>query len=276
MAGKTSRSRSKNKSGKSAKKKQQLDERYPKMLGAFLLLLSVYLVVAFVSYLFSWKADQDKVLQFSWNIFAQADLTVDNWLGRLGAVVSNMFFYWGFGLASFFVAMMVGKLGTTLLMRKSMSEFWKFAQTCVLGLVFFSVTLEFLLHSRPFPWGGAFGESTYLWLGGTLGQVGLALLLLFAAGAFVIWMFNPNLSGIEFSWMPRLSLPNLPSIPSFNLFQRKTELAMADASGNAIPVADSDRDSTRGEKPSSDHATEGSDDEEQDEIKSNSLKQTFL
>ena len=77
------------------------DERIPKIIGILSLLLAVYLFIAFTSYLFTWQEDQDRVLQFNWGLLLEGDLKVTNWLGRLGAIVSNMFFYWGFGIPSF-------------------------------------------------------------------------------------------------------------------------------------------------------------------------------
>ena len=91
MAAKTSRKKSTKTSRSKKSQPKPRDERYPKIFGALSVLIGLYLMIAFVSYLFTWTTDQDKVLTFSWNVFAQSDLTVDNWLGRLGAVVSNMF-----------------------------------------------------------------------------------------------------------------------------------------------------------------------------------------
>ena len=67
------------------------DERLPKIAGVILILAAIYLAIAFVSYLYTWKMDQDKVLKFSWGMLIQGDLSVQNWLGRLGAIISNMF-----------------------------------------------------------------------------------------------------------------------------------------------------------------------------------------
>jgi len=205
---------------KTAKKKiaKKKDDRYPKILGAMLLLLAVYLAIAFVSYIFTWQTDQDKVLRFSWGIFAQGDLAMANWLGRLGAIVSHMFFYWGFGVSSFFFVAMFAKLGTTLMAQKPLSGFWDFAKICVLGIAFASITLEFALSNMAFPWGGAFGESTYFWLSNFLGNAGLFLLLLFSAGIFFIWMFDPNLQKWDFNWKLNIALPGFNFknvIPSF-------------------------------------------------------------
>jgi S-DNA-T family DNA segregation ATPase FtsK/SpoIIIE len=61
------------------------DERISKISGVLLILSAIYLLIAFVSYLYTWKMDQDKVLKFSFGILMQGDLNVQNWLGRLGA-----------------------------------------------------------------------------------------------------------------------------------------------------------------------------------------------
>ncbi|HPW86301.1 MAG TPA: DNA translocase FtsK 4TM domain-containing protein, partial [Chitinophagales bacterium] len=71
--------------------------------GLFVLFLSAFLTLAFFSYLFTWKEDQDKVLNFSWNIIFSKDATVENSLGRIGALLSHVFFYDLFGVASFLI-----------------------------------------------------------------------------------------------------------------------------------------------------------------------------
>ncbi|MBL0100356.1 MAG: DNA translocase FtsK 4TM domain-containing protein [Saprospiraceae bacterium] len=99
------------------------DERLPKIFGVILIMGAIYLAIAFVSYLYTWKMDQDKVLKFSWGMLLQADLSVQNWLGRLGAIVSNMFFYWGFGLPSMMIVVLLIKLGLDLIRRRSLIPF---------------------------------------------------------------------------------------------------------------------------------------------------------
>ena len=42
------------------------DERVTKLMGLFCLFIAFYLLIAFLSYLFTWQIDQDKVLRFSW------------------------------------------------------------------------------------------------------------------------------------------------------------------------------------------------------------------
>lgn len=77
------------------------DERTTKIAGAISLLLTIFLFIAFTSYLFTWQEDQDKVYQFGIKIFATNDVRVHNLLGVLGAFVAHLFIYKGFGVASY-------------------------------------------------------------------------------------------------------------------------------------------------------------------------------
>jgi S-DNA-T family DNA segregation ATPase FtsK/SpoIIIE len=186
------------------------DERFPKIAGVILIMAAIYLAIAFVSYLYTWKMDQDKVLKFSWGMLFQGDLNVQNWLGRLGAIISNMFFYWGFGLPSMIVVVMLIKLGFDLVRRKSLIPFMVFARNSFVIMAFFSLLLEFIFRRSEFTWGGAFGESTCFWLTNFIGQIGLFFLLLFTMGAYIMWRFNPNFDNLTFSNpLANVSLPSV-------------------------------------------------------------------
>ena len=73
---------------KKSRKRSAQDGRITKILGVLCGFFALYLVIAFISYLFTWKADQDQVLKLSWAILMDNTVTVTNWLGRLGAVIS--------------------------------------------------------------------------------------------------------------------------------------------------------------------------------------------
>jgi len=184
------------------------DERWPKIIGVLSLLFALYLAVAFVSYFYTWKIDQDKVLQFSWEVVFQSDLSVANWLGRLGAFISNAFFYWGFGLPSIVVIFLLIKLGIALVRRKSLRPFLHSAKYALIFMSFFSLALEFFLRGSEFTWGGAFGESTCYWLTNFMGQIGLFLLLLFTTLFFIVWKFNPNLDPV----FAQFSIPGIGKV----------------------------------------------------------------
>ena len=91
------------------------DERTHKILGAILIALSLFLFFAFVSYLFTWQVDQDKVFKGGASFLFSDDVKVANLLGRLGAWTSHFFIYNGFGLASFLLCTLFFVIGVNLL-----------------------------------------------------------------------------------------------------------------------------------------------------------------
>ena len=86
---------------KSASKSVFRDDKFIRICGFVFLITSVFLLIPFVSYFFTHEADFDKVNQTSWfELFGNSDIQVENWLGKLGAIVAHVFIYKGFGIAS--------------------------------------------------------------------------------------------------------------------------------------------------------------------------------
>lgn len=170
------------------------DERTHKILGSVLLLIAFFLFIAFTSYLFTWRKDQDKVLQgFSAFLFGE-NIKAANLLGRIGAYISHLFFYKGFGLSSYLFCSFFFITGINLLFGEKIFSPWRNFRYIVVGLLFFSTALAFITHGNGFPWGGETGNITSNWLKGFLGGVGTAALLLAGGFAYFIWRFNPSFS----------------------------------------------------------------------------------
>ncbi|MFM2392923.1 MAG: translocase FtsK [Bacteroidota bacterium] len=183
-----------------------LDDRWRRVLGIVSILAAIYLLIAFVSYLYTWKYDQDKVLHFTWSSFFQKDLNVENWLGRLGAYVSNGFFYYGFGLPSMVLVLLLLKFGVDLIKKNPLKPLLIMARNMIAGMAFFSLLLEFVFRNSSFTWGGAFGESTCFWLTNFLGTIGLFLLLTVSMITFLIYKYNINIEQYQYS-LPGVSMP---------------------------------------------------------------------
>jgi S-DNA-T family DNA segregation ATPase FtsK/SpoIIIE len=168
------------------------DERTHKITGAVCLLLSLFLCIAFTSYLFTWKEDQDKVFQHGASILLPSShIKVSNLLGNLGALVSHEFFFKGFGLASYFFCSIFFIIGVNLLFARKVFSISRNLRYVLAGLLYFSVTAAFVTHGFSFPWGGAVGDMISEWLTNFLGWIGTAALLLVAGLAYIIWRFNP-------------------------------------------------------------------------------------
>jgi DNA segregation ATPase FtsK/SpoIIIE, S-DNA-T family len=166
------------------------DERTHKITGAGLILLSFFLFVAFLSYLFTWETDMDKVLNKGLTPLFSSVKT-NNLLGNLGAVTAHFFFYKAFGIASFLLCTFFFVAGVNLLFSKKVFSVWRNTKYVVAGLVFLSIAFSFVLKNAGFPWGGAFGTYVSELLTATLGNIGTAALLLVTGLAYIIWRFNP-------------------------------------------------------------------------------------
>jgi len=178
------------------------DERTHKITGAVFLLVSVFLFIAFSSYLFTWREDQDKVFRGISILTPSHEVKVANLLGNLGAYISHLFFYKGFGIASYFICSFFFITGINWLFAKKYFSVKRNLRYVLIGLVYLSTTLAFVCRGASFPWGGAFGDMTSDWMMRFLGKIGTACILFAGALAYFIWRFNP-----EF---------RLPSIPERN------------------------------------------------------------
>src|SRR5690606_36883436 len=69
--------------------------------GFLFLLLGIYSFFSFVSYLFTWTADQDQLVAARGlgDYLFTSDQVAANWGGRLGAFLSHVFLFEGVGLA---------------------------------------------------------------------------------------------------------------------------------------------------------------------------------
>jgi DNA segregation ATPase FtsK/SpoIIIE, S-DNA-T family len=176
------------------------DERTQKIAGAASLLFTLFLFLAFTSYLFTWQEDQDKVQQFGIRIFATEDVRVNNLLGVLGAYCAHNFWYNGFGLASYLFCTFFFVLGVNLLFGKKIFKLLRNVKYVLVGLLVFSVGFAFATKGAPFSWGGAAGELVSAWLVKWIGNMGTGALLALAAFSYFIWRFNPTFKVPEFNF----------------------------------------------------------------------------
>jgi S-DNA-T family DNA segregation ATPase FtsK/SpoIIIE len=167
------------------------DERTWKIIGSISLLISIFLFISFISYLYTWKQDQDKVFRGGFSILLDNTVQVNNLLGKLGALVSHFFIYKGFGLASFLICTFFFVVGVNLLFSRKVFSIWKNLKYVTVGLLVLSVALAFIFVNNDFRFGGGVGAMINGWLIGTLGTIGTgAVLFVFALG-YIIWQFNP-------------------------------------------------------------------------------------
>lgn len=174
------------------------DERIPKIMGAFLLLMAFYLFIAFTAYLFTWQVDQSLVQKYGWGLLFEPQAMIHNHLGKLGAIVSNIFIFWTFGLPAFALVAILAIVGTSLFKHTPISKHYPMIRNVAISMVIAAVFLEFIFPDAAFPVGGAIGEGIAQWLHGVLGTLGLGALFIFSAFAMLIWVVNPTFNDFTF------------------------------------------------------------------------------
>jgi S-DNA-T family DNA segregation ATPase FtsK/SpoIIIE len=181
------------------------DGRAIKILGLFFLVLSVFFLIAFTSYLFTWQQDQSYVSKANggWgNLFKTTkellengvnNPMVDNWLGKFGALLSNQFIFEWFGIASFLFVFVFFIIGYRLLFKIRLFSVSKMLAYTFFGIVFISVTIGFFhafIIDYPHFLEGNFGFWTNRLLAAQVGQSGTGFILIFLALTVLIIAYN--------------------------------------------------------------------------------------
>jgi S-DNA-T family DNA segregation ATPase FtsK/SpoIIIE len=176
----------------------KVDKRKAKSIsGSILLLFSIYLFIAFTSYLFTWKSDQNLILQTSFFdfMFGDTDILVSNWLGKFGAWISHLFIYSWFGIASFAFSFLFFITGTRLLLNIRLLPLRRTLVIGLVGVVWASIFLG-LFSSQVNYLGGTFGYITNEWLTASFGGFGAFLLVIVLLFVAVVVLFNPDFKAI--------------------------------------------------------------------------------
>jgi S-DNA-T family DNA segregation ATPase FtsK/SpoIIIE len=170
------------------------DRRLQLFVGFFFLLSSLYLTIAFVSYLFTGTADQSVVESVTVDAVKEAGLESENWLGLFGAWVSDYFINRWFGVASFFFIPIIFYIGYKIVFRRTTITLSSVVTLCLFGLLWGSISAGYVILTSGLTsdysfLSGAIGYETALWLESLL-RWGTGLLLAFALIAFVMFFFN--------------------------------------------------------------------------------------
>ncbi len=169
------------------------DERVHKVCGLFLILASFYLLVAFTSYLFTWRIDQD-LMSRSWGEIFSPEVRVENWLGKIGALLSHQFIFRWFGVAAFIFVLWTFLAGVRITLNTWLLPAGKALRWSVMGLFWLPTLLGFFFPKGGWQiMGGGIGYAINHHLSGWLGSFGAGAAILFAAAAFVVFTFNPSL-----------------------------------------------------------------------------------
>jgi S-DNA-T family DNA segregation ATPase FtsK/SpoIIIE len=170
------------------------DPRLKLAFGFFLLLASVFLLTAFISYLFTGKADQSIVTAGGDLELIESGKEAKNWLGLYGAIISHAFIFRWFGISAFFIPPLLFAWSFKILFRRSIVRLGSVFTFCLFATLWLSLLLGYMtrLNDAPGEWaflGGGLGDAMAEVFQSMFGW-GTFLILILSLFIFVIYFFN--------------------------------------------------------------------------------------
>ena len=150
-------------------------------IGILLSIVALALLLSFISFFITGHNDQSQVLE----VFDR-ERQVDNWLGKIGAYLSDLFIYKGFGVASFIFVRILFLAGVYLILDLSLSKLKKTLFWDLYLIIIISIGFGFLWSYLP-ELGGTIGFEMNLFIQDYIGKIGTALLLVFGIVLFLIF-----------------------------------------------------------------------------------------
>jgi DNA segregation ATPase FtsK/SpoIIIE, S-DNA-T family len=173
------------------KRSWKLSKQYKIVIGSLLVLFSIALLVAFVSFYIHGQADQSAVAKLS-----DRNVVVDNWLGKFGAYLADILVYQGFGVASFLFVRLFFLTGIYLFLGIPLGKlrntwFWDLFAMIVVSIIF-----GFFATSAP-ELGGIIGYEMNLFSQDYIGKTGTLLLLIFGLVIYLIFKIKVSPDSIH-------------------------------------------------------------------------------
>ncbi len=174
-----------------------LNEKVHMAFGMFVMLFSLYLLIAFISFIanqLSGTSHGDLTgVRFFQLLTDREAIPVYNVTGRLGAWLSFWFIKQWFGLGSFAFLLVFFVVGTRIFLKYQLIQYKALLTHSLFWITWTSLSFGFIFsdaYSDYSVFGGMFGVHGSDWLSGIIGRFGAGFFLLFALCLYLIWVFD--------------------------------------------------------------------------------------
>ena len=192
------------------KEKKQLSGAKKLFIGSSLIILSLFLLISFLSYFFTGEIDQSNL-----NNFSDKTISNSNSLGKIGATLSDFFIYKGFGVSSiiFSFLIFVSALHVLLDIKKSLIKNWLWG----FYLVFlFSIFFGLIDYGNIYS--GIIGYEIVSFLITYINYIGITFLLIFMSILYLTYRLNLEIKDFV------NVLEKIKKLKIFNRFQKTEEV----------------------------------------------------
>ena len=165
---------------------------YKLVISLLLVCFSSILFLSFLSFLLNWKNDFDLMQIKSASLIFDSNIIVQNWLGKIGAILGQFFIYQNFGFASFLFPFFLLISGLQIFTQKNILNLYLlFINSLFLTLWLSTFFGLYLNGSIILP--GQNGMQISFWLISLIGYTGSSIVLCFSLLIFL---------GIYYGWTP--------------------------------------------------------------------------
>lgn len=172
------------------------DQKFIMVSGFFLIALSLFMAISFISYLFTYSDDQSVIEAVYETGVRASGLEAQNLFGLLGALVSYYFIFKWFGVAAFFIPPVMFVLGVRISLRKTIVSPASIIKFSIFFMFWLSLLIGYLtLNTQEVNmWNflsGGIGYELALIFHSLMGW-GVFIFLTFSLAVFLIYFFNIN------------------------------------------------------------------------------------
>ena len=187
------------------------------VVGLLCVMVSVYMILAFSSFILNGGADQSALEQRTVTevLSDPTPEQVNNATGRSGAHIAQQLINGYFGVSAYSIAAFLLVLGLNLMRTYKFNlKHWGICCATILvwGSLFLSVTVDSWLSTSPIYWGGYHGRNVAAWLSGQFGVPGIIILLVMTAILFCMYLTSNTIEVIRKLLHPKSLLPGKDEI----------------------------------------------------------------
>ncbi|MGB0850766.1 MAG: DNA translocase FtsK 4TM domain-containing protein, partial [Bacteroidia bacterium] len=185
----------KKKTAKKGKRKAPKEKRdntlINKIIGGLLLLFSVFVFLASVGYMFSWRTDQSILsLDTAEFIFEFNSNPPSNFMGKLGAFFAHLFIFNGFGIGAFLLYPIFFIIGYNLYFNNVFKIRPKTVSKLLITALWVSLVCALVFSKSYSVLSGLIGYGVFLFSKSLVGTVGMVLVLTMVTLLFLYVAFS--------------------------------------------------------------------------------------
>ena len=227
------------------KEKKELSGAKRLFIGSSLIILSLFLIISFISYFFTGNIDQSNL-----NNFTDNTISTTNSLGKIGAMLSDFFIYRGFGLSSIIFPFLIFISALHILLdlkKRKLSNNWLWGFYLV-----FLVSIFFGLVDFGNIYSGIVGYEVVSFLNIYISQIGVTFLLIFMTLIYVTFRLKVGTNDVvkAVNFLKSLSFKKLEKVdPKEEIEEEIPNYNQIDEEINNEVIKEKLEESTISEKP---------------------------